>query len=49
MRAVQITRFGGAEVLAVVALPDPEPAPGQALFDVRTAGINHADTRHRLS
>jgi NADPH2:quinone reductase len=26
MRAVQITRFGGPEVLDVVDLPDPTPA-----------------------
>ncbi len=44
MRAVQITRFGGPEVLDVVDLPDPEPAPGQRLFEVSTAGINFADT-----
>jgi NADPH2:quinone reductase len=44
MRAVQITRFGGPEVLDVVDLPDPVPGPGQQLFDVSTAGVNFADT-----
>ena len=44
MRAVQITRFGGPEVLDVVDLPDPVPGPGQELFDVSTAGVNYADT-----
>src|ERR687893_805039 len=44
MRAVQITRFGGSEVLDVVDLPDPTPGGGQQLFDVSTAGINFADT-----
>ena len=44
MRAVQITRFGGPEVLDVVDLPDPVPADGQQLFDVATAGVNYADT-----
>jgi NADPH2:quinone reductase len=44
MRAVQITRFGGPEVLDVVDLPDPEPAEGRQLFEVSTAGINYADT-----
>jgi NADPH2:quinone reductase len=44
MRAVQITRFGGPEVLEVVDLPDPTPGPGQQLYDVSTAGINYADT-----
>jgi NADPH2:quinone reductase len=44
MRAVQITRFGGPEVLDVVDLPDPEPTEGRHLFEVSTAGINYADT-----
>ena len=44
MRAVQITRFGGPEVLDVVELPDPTPDEGQELFDVSAAGINYADT-----
>jgi NADPH2:quinone reductase len=39
MRAVQITRFGGPEVLDVVDLPDPTPGEGQQLFEVSTAGI----------
>jgi NADPH:quinone reductase-like Zn-dependent oxidoreductase len=49
MRAVQITRFGGPEVLDVVDLPDPVPGEGQRLYDVSAAGINLADTHHRLS
>src|SRR3712207_3177082 len=44
MRAVQITEFGGPEVLNVVNLPEPEAEPGQKLYDVSTAGINFADT-----
>ena len=47
MRAVQITEFGGPEVLDVVDLPDPVPGDGQELFDVSTAGVNFADTHHR--
>ena len=49
MRAVQITRFGGPEVLEIVDVPEPTPGPGQQLYDVSTAGINYADTHHRLS
>jgi NADPH2:quinone reductase len=44
MRAVQITRFGGPEVLDIVDLPDPVPGPGQQLYEVHTAGVNFADT-----
>jgi hypothetical protein len=44
MRAVQITRFGGPEVLDVVDLPDPTPGDGEQLYEVRSAGVNYADT-----
>jgi NADPH:quinone reductase len=46
MRAVQITRFGGPEVLDVVDVPEPTPGEGQKLYDVSTAGVNFADTHH---
>ena len=49
MRAVQITRFGGPEVLDVVDLPDPVPGDGEHLYEVSAAGINFADTHHSLS
>jgi NADPH:quinone reductase-like Zn-dependent oxidoreductase len=49
VRAVQITRFGGPEVLAVVDLPDPTPGEGQQLYEVSSAGVNFADTHHVLS
>ena len=44
MRAVQITEFGGPEVLNVVDLPDPVPGDGEQLYEVSAAGINFADT-----
>ncbi|RKS07835.1 NADPH2:quinone reductase [Nocardiopsis sp. Huas11] len=44
MRAIQITEFGGPEVLVPTELPDPEPGPGQILVDVTRAGVNYADT-----
>ncbi|TKJ30279.1 NADPH:quinone oxidoreductase family protein [Blastococcus sp. CCUG 61487] len=44
MRAVQITRFGGPEVLDIVDLPDPVPGPGQQVYEVSSAGVNFADT-----
>jgi NADPH:quinone reductase-like Zn-dependent oxidoreductase len=49
MRAVQITRFGGPEVLDVVDLPDPVPRDGEQVYEVSAAGVNFADTHHRLS
>ncbi|MFC3451267.1 quinone oxidoreductase family protein [Amycolatopsis speibonae] len=44
MRAVQVTEFGGPEVLNLVDLPDPVPGPGQLLVEVDRIGINYADT-----
>ena len=49
MHAVQITRFGGPEVLDIVDDPELVPGVGQQLYDVSTAGINFAGTHHRLS
>jgi NADPH2:quinone reductase len=46
MRAVQITRFGGPEVLEIVDVPEPTPGEAQRLYDVPTAGIDVADTHH---
>jgi NADPH:quinone reductase len=44
VRAIQITEFGGPEVMTLTELPDPEPHGGFEVLDVRTAGINYADT-----
>src|SRR3954466_381324 len=44
MRAVQITRFGGPEVLELVDISEPQAGPGQKLYEVHTAGVNFADT-----
>ncbi|MFI0720443.1 zinc-binding alcohol dehydrogenase family protein [Streptomyces sp. NPDC021224] len=44
MRAIQITEFGGPEVLKEAELPDPVPGEGQLLLDVASAGVNYADT-----
>jgi NADPH2:quinone reductase len=46
MRAVQITEFGGPEVLTPVELPEPTPMPGQILVRVDHVGVNYADTHH---
>jgi hypothetical protein len=49
IRAAQITRFGGPEVLEIVDIPEPEAGPGQKLYDISTAGINFADTHQSAS
>ncbi|MDX6247274.1 MAG: NADPH:quinone reductase [Kribbellaceae bacterium] len=44
MRAVQITEFGGPEVLEVRDVEEPVPGEGQVLITVDRAGVNYADT-----
>ncbi|MFD1049824.1 NADP-dependent oxidoreductase, partial [Kibdelosporangium lantanae] len=47
MKAVQFKQYGGPEVLELVDLPDPHPAPGQVRITVRAAGISASDTKIR--
>jgi len=49
MRAIQITEFGGPEVLRLVELPRPEPDAGEVLIRVSRAGLNFADTHTRTN
>jgi NADPH2:quinone reductase len=44
MRAIEMNRYGGPEVLELVELPEPEPANGGVLIDIDAAGVNYADT-----
>ena len=44
MRAIQVLRFGGPEVLEPAVLADPMPHPGELLVEVSGAGVNFADT-----
>jgi NADPH2:quinone reductase len=49
MRAIQISEFGGPEVLQLVELPKPEPGPEEVLIRVTRAGLNFADTHTRTN
>jgi NADPH:quinone reductase len=44
VRAIQITEFGGPEVLTLTDLPEPTPGDGQVRIQVSHAGLNYADT-----
>jgi NADPH2:quinone reductase len=44
MKAIQITEFGGPEVMKLVDLEDPTIGEGQELINVTAIGINYADT-----
>ena len=44
MKAIQITAFGGPEVMTYTDLPDPVAGSDEVLLDVTAIGINYADT-----
>jgi len=44
VQAIQITEFGGPEVLVLRELDDPEPSDDFVVLDVLAAGVNWADT-----
>lgn len=48
MRAVQIDRHGGPEVLTLRELPVPEPGEGMALVRIHHAGVNVMDVATRV-
>ena len=48
MKAIQISGFGGPEVLKLLDIPVPEPGPGQVRVCVKAAGVNPVDTYWRL-
>ena len=47
MRAVEITKPGGPEVLALCERPVPQPGAGQILIEVAFAGVNRPDALQR--
>ncbi|AGL18249.1 NADP-dependent oxidoreductase [Actinoplanes sp. N902-109] len=47
MKKISFARFGGPEVLRLVAAPEPHAGPGHVRIAVRAAGVNPADWRNR--
>lgn len=47
MKAVQIHKFGGPEVLRVADVPIPDPGEGEVLIRTAGIGVNFADLRMR--
>jgi NADPH2:quinone reductase len=47
MKAIQIAKAGGPEVLEVRDLEEPRPEAGQVLVRVEAVGVNYIDTYHR--
>jgi NADPH:quinone reductase-like Zn-dependent oxidoreductase len=47
MRAIVIKAYGGPEQLLMEELPEPTPAEGQVLIQVKAFGLNHAEIYFR--
>jgi NADPH2:quinone reductase len=47
MKAIQVKRNGGPEVLEFVELPVPEPKANEALVKLGASGVNFIDVYHR--
>lgn len=47
MKAIQIHKFGGPEVLQLNDVPRPEPGPRQVLVRIHAAGVNPVDWKIR--
>jgi len=47
MRAIEISKYGGPEVLTLCERPMPEPKPGEVLIKVAAAGVNRPDVFQR--
>ncbi|MGC1210737.1 MAG: NAD(P)H-quinone oxidoreductase [Micromonospora sp.] len=47
MHAITIPEPGGPEALVWAEVPDPQPAPGEVIVDVRASAVNRADLLQR--
>jgi putative PIG3 family NAD(P)H quinone oxidoreductase len=47
MRAIEIERPGGSEVLKMIEMPRPRPKPGEVVIRVFAAGVNRPDIQQR--
>jgi NADPH:quinone reductase len=47
MKAIQVPKTGGVEVLTYLDLPTPKPKPNEALVKIAAAGVNYIDVYFR--
>lgn len=47
MKAIQLTEFGGPEVLKLIDMEVPEPKGHEVLIEIQAIGVNYADTARR--
>ena len=47
MKAIQVPKTGGVEVLTLIDLPAPKPKPNEVIVKIAAAGINYVDVYFR--
>ncbi len=47
MKAIQVARVGGPEVLTLVDLPIPDPEPNETVVQIKVSGVNFIDVYFR--
>jgi NADPH2:quinone reductase len=47
MKAIQVPKTGGVEVLTLVDVPTPEPKPNQVVVKIAATGVNYIDVYFR--
>jgi NADPH2:quinone reductase len=47
MKAIQVKRTGGAEVMEYIELPVPTPKANEAVIEIKAAGVNFVDVYYR--
>ena len=47
MKAIQVQKTGGPEVLTLVDLPVPKPKPNEAVLQIKASGVNFIDVYFR--
>lgn len=47
MKAIQVSKTGGPDVLTLVDIPVPTPKPGEAIVQINAAGVNFIDVYFR--
>ncbi|MDQ6652319.1 MAG: quinone oxidoreductase [Acidobacteriota bacterium] len=47
MKAIQVAKVGGPEVLTLVDLPIPDPKPNETVVQIKAAGVNFIDVYFR--
>ena len=47
MKAIQVPRVGGVEVLTLVDIPAPSPKPNEVVIKIAAAGVNFIDVYFR--